>query len=936
MRRARAGLGLAAILAGAPIALLWMVGPPSIPSFAGSEGLSGNYVPAEAVFGVLGLLAWVLCAYLVFAILLNVLAALTAAGGRPWQYVLANASELLTPRAIRRLVEWTVGGVFLVTTVSGHVQASRPLDPAGAAASDQLIRADAVETAVKEAPQKATYRVRVGDSLWRIGEDELGSGFRWRRIFELNRGRRFRDGRSLTNPHLIHPGWRLEVSRREKQASGSVQNKDHTDAPTSAPTPSEPVTPILPEEPSVTPRPEIIPAADPTKEDTPDIPQVERPELERPKEPTLRLPSGLVVAASFASGLLTARVIARLRERRTRRLSKSAPPVAPEPRLAVELRRAGASPMAALPDVALDAVAQAWTGSNESWPRILMVVESQRKVRVLLLDQNSALPADTGGSVSPLVRFSRAGEFVRAEVSGPFGAVLRSPTTPMQRGLIVPLGRARDDSAIHAGVLATAPASVSGPKASALVRQMVVSYAVNGPPDDLKVILLGIPPDVQQLDQLAQVTGSYRWDRAAVPLRDLQAELVKRARLFLEEGVEDIWAHLAHHPDERLPALLLVAGEPPAVLRGLVEGVAQQASSLGAALLAIGWEPAGSRLSVHVPSDMDLRTDLLGSEPMLPLLLEAEDAEEAIEILRQAHPSKEEVAEPPAEPSEEKPLASATPRKESLPVRGVEESEARASSEQSGLPPDVVVIRSLGPLEISRAGRPLRKGWRSKSLELLAYLVAHPRGASKDRIVEELWPEIDPHQGTELLYVVTSSIRRRLRSGDDSGSYVDRQGEVFRLEERKWWIDLWEFERLVDGSERAAEAEQTIRTLRDATRLYKGEFCSEHYYPWAEGVRERLRALFVRACARLADALSDAGEDEEALLVLDRGIDADPVCEDLSRRAMVLEASLGRRAAALVRYRKLEATLDAELSVEPDPETQALARQLMPGDSKAV
>jgi DNA-binding SARP family transcriptional activator/LysM repeat protein len=911
-----------------------MVGPPRIPSFAGSEGLSGNYVPAEAVFSLLGLLAWGLWAYLVFSILLNVLATLAGAGGRPWQHALVNASELLTPRAIRRLVEWTVGGVFLVTTVSGHVQASRTVDPAAAAAPDQLIRADAVETAAKEDPKKPTYRVRVGDSLWRIGEHELGSGFRWREIFELNRGRRFRGGRSLTNPDLIHPGWRLELSGREKRASDSVQNKDHTDAPTSTPTSSEAATPTLPEEPSVIPRPQTIPAAETTEEETPGIPQVERPHLERPKEPVLELPSGLVVAASFASGLLTARLIARLRERRMRRLSMPAPPEAPEPRLAVDLRRAGASPMATLPDVALDAVAQAWTGRNECWPRILMVVESQRKVTVLFRDQNSALPADTGGSLSPLVRFSRAGDFVTAEVSGPFGAVLRSPLAPIQRGLIVPLGRAPDDSAIHAGVLGTAPASVTGPKASALVRQMILSSAANGAPDDLKVILLGIPPDLQQLDQLPQVTGSYGWEKAAVPLRELQAVLLRRARLFLEEGVEDIWAHLAHHPDERLPALLLVAGEPPAVLRGLVEAVAQQASSLGAALLAIEWEPAGSRISVHVPSDLDLRTDLPGSEPMQPLLLETEDAEEAIEIIRQAHQSKEEVSEPPAEPSEEKPLASATPRKESLPVRGVEESEARASLEQSGLPPDVVVIRSLGPFEIFRAGRLLRKGWRSKSLELLAYLVSHPR-ASKDRIVEELWPEIEPHQGSELFYVATSSIRRRLRSGDDSGTYVDREGEVFHLEERKWWVDLWEFERLVDESERAPEAEQAIWTLRDATRLYKGEFCSEHYYPWAEGVRERLRALFVRACARLADVLADAGEDEEALLVLDRGIEADPVCEDLSRRAMVLETSLGRRAAALVRYRKLEATLDAELSVEPDPETQALARQLMQGDSKA-
>lgn len=53
------------------------------------------------------------------------------------------------------------------------------------------------------------------------------------------------------------------------------------------------------------------------------------------------------------------------------------------------------------------------------------------------------------------------------------------------------------------------------------------------------------------------------------------------------------------------------------------------------------------------------------------------------------------------------------------------------------------------------------------------------------------------------------------------------------------------------------------------------------------------------------------------------------MCEDLVRRAMAVEAALGRRAAALARYRKLEATLDEQLSVEPDPETQTLVQRLV-------
>ena len=92
---------------------------------------------------------------------------------------------------------------------------------------------------------------------------------------------------------------------------------------------------------------------------------------------------------------------------------------------------------------------------------------------------------------------------------------------------------------------------------------------------------------------------------------------------------------------------------------------------------------------------------------------------------------------------------------------------------------------------------------------------------------------------------------------------------------------------------------------------------------------ERFRNLFIEACGRLADLLSAAGEREEALFVLDRAIKTDPVCEDLVRRAMAIEAALGRRAVALARYRKLEATLDEQLGVEPDPETEALVHRML-------
>ena len=60
-------------------------------------------------------------------------------------------------------------------------------------------------------PQPATVTVRRGDSLWKLARTHLGSGARWQEIYDLNRGRPQADGRSLSNPNLIHIGWVLEL-----------------------------------------------------------------------------------------------------------------------------------------------------------------------------------------------------------------------------------------------------------------------------------------------------------------------------------------------------------------------------------------------------------------------------------------------------------------------------------------------------------------------------------------------------------------------------------------------------------------------------------------------------------------------------------------------------------------------------------------------------
>ncbi|MBK6873830.1 MAG: LysM peptidoglycan-binding domain-containing protein [Kineosporiaceae bacterium] len=53
--------------------------------------------------------------------------------------------------------------------------------------------------------------VQRGDSLWSIAEDHLGTGASWPKLFEENEGKPQPDGRRLTDPDVIQPGWVLAV-----------------------------------------------------------------------------------------------------------------------------------------------------------------------------------------------------------------------------------------------------------------------------------------------------------------------------------------------------------------------------------------------------------------------------------------------------------------------------------------------------------------------------------------------------------------------------------------------------------------------------------------------------------------------------------------------------------------------------------------------------
>jgi two-component SAPR family response regulator len=583
-------------------------------------------------------------------------------------------------------------------------------------------------------------------------------------------------------------------------------------------------------------------------------------------------------------------------------------------------------------DVAVDAVIDVWLERVGSWPHIVAAVESAARVWMILADAVSELPPSSGGTLSPGVRFTRSGSVLLAEVSGPFPPRLRRARTSLERGVLVPLGRAADGSVVHVSLTELGHVAVGGANGSDLLAQLALAAATQGGPEELHLVVLGESEQMADLCRLPQVVTCSGWEEAATATREIELELMRRARLFVHEGVDDISGHLAEHSDEQLPAIVVMCDQPPATQIGMLDALGQQATKLGAAVLTSGTATTSAGMTVRVGKEIQLESELPLPSPLEPLSLDASALKDAIEVVLEAYPF--EVAETLVEPPEgvdfdELPRPSvremARPR-----VIAEDEGSVPPPKEPTRPAPTILAIMCLGAFEISRGETPLRTGWKAKGRELIAYLVANPSGAPKERIIDELWPEVDPKTAGARFDRYATLVRSLARGTEDSRMYVERVGESsYRLEDGAWWIDAWEFERLIREAEHGADAATAVSQFRQALSLYGGEFCDDSYYPWLEDVRERFRNLFVEASARLAYLLSSGNRHDEALTVLERATRVDPVCEDLVRKAMAIEAALGRRAAALARYRRLETALDEQLGVEPDGETHAMVQHLL-------
>jgi two-component SAPR family response regulator len=230
----------------------------------------------------------------------------------------------------------------------------------------------------------------------------------------------------------------------------------------------------------------------------------------------------------------------------------------------------------------------------------------------------------------------------------------------------------------------------------------------------------------------------------------------------------------------------------------------------------------------------------------------------------------------------------------------------------------VVAIRLLGPLVIEPA---LRRSVRAATEELVAFLAVRRSGASRDELVEVLWPGCDPPPGRQRLWQSASEARQIL-----GAALVHERGR-YRLERQQAWVDVDELDRLLTWARKSGE--EAERIWEEAYELFRGEPLAGVDYPWAAGECRRLQAVFVDLAGKVGRVRLRSADYPGTLDACERGLASDRLNECLTRLAMEAEAALGLRTALEARYETLQRRLGERFGLEPERETRLLRRALL-------
>jgi DNA-binding SARP family transcriptional activator len=209
---------------------------------------------------------------------------------------------------------------------------------------------------------------------------------------------------------------------------------------------------------------------------------------------------------------------------------------------------------------------------------------------------------------------------------------------------------------------------------------------------------------------------------------------------------------------------------------------------------------------------------------------------------------------------------------------------------------------------------------RRKVLTLLCFLLTRPRfSATRDEVLDVLWPDFDPGVALNSLNQTVYFLRRVLEPGyreDTSPGYLRHESDVV-------WLDR----QLVDS--RSQQCMDFLKGLpadpspTDVERLftmYRGPFALDFAYEeWAVAYRDQLHASYLQVIETAVASDIASGHFARGIRLARQALAVDPEAEQIELSLLRLLRLSGAHAAAAEQYVHYSTQLRELLGIEPPP-----------------
>lgn len=237
-------------------------------------------------------------------------------------------------------------------------------------------------------------------------------------------------------------------------------------------------------------------------------------------------------------------------------------------------------------------------------------------------------------------------------------------------------------------------------------------------------------------------------------------------------------------------------------------------------------------------------------------------------------------------------------------------------------------IALLGPPRITVDGKPAETD-RHKAIGLLAYLATEAKPQSRESLATLFWPDYPRASALSYLRRTLWELNQMLGKG-----WIESQRDQVTLARIPGLnVDVEAFQRYLDR-----DSDQ-VSELTKAVQLYRGDFLENlviadtaPFEEWQTQQAEYYRREFGHSLERLVEAYEKSGEHERALPFARRWLSLDRLNENAYRAIMRQLAGMDNRSEAIRIYQNCVQTLESELGVEPQAETEELYKAILHGD----